>query len=210
MGAWHKLLGFSLLRQRLFSAPFAALLLASCSRIVLGLTRMPAAAHAACLITGFEGRFLNGPANGRMYLTCASLGSGAIAVSRVGDASGFAGDYLPRARFRGLTSRWDSIHAEIRLRYLIPFGFNALRTQQDATNVLWLLPALPAGYGVRVWFLLPFLAALTATLLIAGLLVIALRQMGFNNALDIYRYIERLLRQVLTRAEYRVYRETAL
>ena len=78
--AWYKLLGFSLLRQRLLSVLFAAVLLVSWYRIVLELTGLRAAAFAVWLIIGFETNFLAGAANGRMDMMCAALGSAAIAA----------------------------------------------------------------------------------------------------------------------------------
>jgi hypothetical protein len=256
--AWYKLLGFSLLRQRLLSVLFAALLLASWSRIVLRLTGMPAAAFAVWVIIGFESDFLNMAANGRMDMMCAGLGSAAIAVwlelhnrtPRVallmahalaaaaifthpcgvlfaaalllvtlamshwrirvsdllisaspyvigaalwgiyiaqapvdfysqffGNISGFAGEYVGRTRFNGLTSPWRAIQAEIVLRYLVPFGFDALRTLQGVASAMWLLitsaaagatlliPALRAQRGVRVLFLSGMLVFLLMALL---------------------------------------------
>lgn len=77
--AWYKLVGFSLFKQRLLSVLFAAVLLGAWYRIVVRLTGLRAAALSTCVILGFEGHFLNGAANGRMDMMCASLGSAAIA-----------------------------------------------------------------------------------------------------------------------------------
>src|SRR5258708_435462 len=78
--AWYKLIGFSLLHQRLLSVISGAVLLVCWSRIVLLLTGLRSGALAAFLVIGFEGNFLMGAANGRMDMMCAALGSAAIAA----------------------------------------------------------------------------------------------------------------------------------
>lgn len=256
--AWYKVFGFSLFRQRLLSVLFAIVLLVSWSRIVLRLTENSAAAFAVCVLTGFEGNFLNGAANGRMDMMCAALGSSAIAVwlelrmrkprlalfvshglaaaavfthpcgalfaavllfislamnrwrlrpgdvlisalpyvigaalwgayiaqapsdfysQFFGNASGFAGEYLGRARFHGLTSPWLAIRSEIQLRYLRPFGIDSLHTQLGAANAAWLsimaaaaagtmfIPDLRARRGVQVLFASGLLIFLLMTML---------------------------------------------
>jgi hypothetical protein len=254
---WYKLVGFSLLRQRLLSVLFALILLASWSRIVLRLTGMRTAAFAVCVIIGFEDNFMHGAANGRMDMMCAALGSAAIAVwlelrgtaprlaffaahalaaaavlthpcgvlfaaalllvslsmsgwrirpadllisaipyvigaalwglyiaqapadfysQFFGNISGFAGEYLRRTRFNGLASPWRAIQAEILLRYLMPFRWDALGTPLGPQSAVWLLitsaaapatlliPALRAQRGVRVLFLCGLLVFLLMAL----------------------------------------------
>jgi hypothetical protein len=78
--ACYKLLGFSLFKQRLLSVLFAAGLLGCWSRIVFQLTGLRSAAFAVWVVLGFDFTFLEGSANGRMDMTCAALGSSAIAV----------------------------------------------------------------------------------------------------------------------------------
>lgn len=55
-----------------------------------------------------------------------------------GNASGFAGEYLHRDRFNGLTAPWRAVYDEIHLRYFIPFGFPSLRTPTGFLNATWL------------------------------------------------------------------------
>jgi len=224
--AWYKLLGFSLFRQRLLSVLCAAVLLGSWSRIVFELTGLRSAAFAVWLILGFDATFLEGAANGRMDMLCATLGSSAIALwlslraasprwallaghsltaaaifthpcgmlfavalllislsltawrvrpadwliialpyvtaaalwglyiaeapadfrsQFVGNTSGFAGEYSPRARLNGLASPGRAILDEVRLRYLKTFGFDALRTRIGALNAIWLCITGPAA-----------------------------------------------------------------
>jgi hypothetical protein len=55
-----------------------------------------------------------------------------------GNMSGFAGEYLPRKRFNGLTAPWAAIASEIWLRYLVPFGFQTLRSVTSVFYAVWL------------------------------------------------------------------------
>lgn len=88
-----------------------------------------------------------------------------------GNVSGFAGEYMKRERFSGITAPWRALWLELKLRYLFPFGFSALNTLNGAGSALWLslcasaalAALLRRGPGVRI------LAAsgLTAFLLMA-------------------------------------------
>jgi len=55
-----------------------------------------------------------------------------------GNVSGFAGEYLPRARFSGITAPWRALWMELKLRYLLPFGFGELNTIKGAGSAVWL------------------------------------------------------------------------
>jgi len=226
--AWYKLLGFSLLKQRLLSVFFAVVLLGSWSRIVFQLTGLRSAAFAVWIILGFDFTFLEGAANGRMDMACAALGSSAIAVwlslgaasprwallvghsltaaavfthpcgalfavalllislsltrwrirpadlllialpyligaalwglyiaeapadfqsQFIGNTSGFAGEYIPRARSNGLASPFRAILDEVQLRYLKTFGFDELQTRAGALKSIWLLVIGPAAFA---------------------------------------------------------------
>jgi 4-amino-4-deoxy-L-arabinose transferase-like glycosyltransferase len=218
---WYKLVGFSLVRQRLLSILFGAGALLAWFTIVLRASGLYSAAVLAILIIGFEGSFLNVAANGRMDMMTAALGAAglaaflqlrdryprtslwvsqalvaaavfthpcgvlflaALAVTMLivthgrialrpadlaamalpwllaallwgayiaqapsdfrsqlfGNINGFAGEYLQRGRFSGLRSPWTALWLEIKLRYLLPFGFGALRTIAGAASAVWL------------------------------------------------------------------------
>jgi hypothetical protein len=93
------------------------------------------------------------------YLAAASLWGLYIAQAPadfqsqfVGNTSGFAGEYSPRARLNGLASPFRAILDEVQLRYLKTFGFDELRTRAGALKSIWLLVTGPAACAV---FLIP-------------------------------------------------------
>lgn len=55
-----------------------------------------------------------------------------------GNASGFAGEYMSRKRFNGLTAPWAAVASEVWLRYLVPFGFQTLKSATSVLYALWL------------------------------------------------------------------------
>jgi 4-amino-4-deoxy-L-arabinose transferase-like glycosyltransferase len=55
-----------------------------------------------------------------------------------GNISGFAGEYLQRTRSGGILAPWSAIWWELKLRYLLPFGFGALGTIAGAASAVWL------------------------------------------------------------------------
>ncbi|HEY1206448.1 MAG: glycosyltransferase family 39 protein [Bryobacteraceae bacterium] len=55
-----------------------------------------------------------------------------------GNVSGFAGEYLQRERFSGITAPCRALWLELKLRYLLPFGFGALNTISGAGSAVWL------------------------------------------------------------------------
>lgn len=63
-----------------------------------------------------------------------------------GNMSGFAGEYLPRARFSGITAPWRALWMELELRYLLPFGFGALNTVNGAGYAVWLALCASAAF----------------------------------------------------------------
>jgi hypothetical protein len=221
--AWYKVVGFSLLRQRLLSVLFGVLALLSWFVTVLLLSGRYSAALIACLVIGFERNFLNAAASGRMDMMAAALGASSIAAFlqirirslraalvashslaaaaifthpcgvlfaaalvvtilytlqsekqlrlKLGDVviacvpylvgaglwglyivqapadfhsqffgniSGFAGEYLTRARFSGISAPWRALGTELKLRYLLPFGFGDLRSVHGAGSAVWL------------------------------------------------------------------------
>jgi 4-amino-4-deoxy-L-arabinose transferase-like glycosyltransferase len=76
---WYKLIGFSLMRQRLLSVLFGLVGLCAWLIISLRLSGNAATALLSVLIIGFERNFWNSAANGRMDMMAAGLGSAAIA-----------------------------------------------------------------------------------------------------------------------------------
>ena len=215
---WYKVIGFSLLRQRLLSVAFGIVTLLSWFVIIASLSKTYLAALIGGLVIGFQRDFLSAAANGRMDMMTAALGSmaiatwlkfhstspraavlvshslaaaavfthpcgvlfaGVLAISNLyverkvrlstyalaampyllaatfwciyiaqapsdfmsqffGNMSGFAGEYLPRTRFNGLTAPWAAIASEVWLRYLVPFGFQTLKSGTSVLYALWL------------------------------------------------------------------------
>jgi hypothetical protein len=64
-----------------------------------------------------------------------------------GNVSGFAGEYLPRARFSGITEPWKALWMELKLRYLLPFGFGDLKTVKGAGLATWFALCASAAFG---------------------------------------------------------------
>jgi 4-amino-4-deoxy-L-arabinose transferase-like glycosyltransferase len=64
-----------------------------------------------------------------------------------GNVSGFAGEYLPRARFSGVTAPWRALWTELKLRYLLPFGFGELNTVKGAGLAIWLALCASAAFA---------------------------------------------------------------
>jgi hypothetical protein len=215
---WYKVIGFSLLRQRLLSVAFGIVALLSWFVIIASLSKTYLAALIGGLVIGFQRDFLNAAGNGRMDMMAAALGSMAMAIwlkfhsispraavlvshslaaaavfthpcgvlfagvlvisslyakpkvrlstfaliaapylfaatlwwiyiaqapsdfmsQFFGNASGFAGEYLPRKRFNGLTAPWAALASEVWLRYLVPFGFQTLKSRTSVLYALWL------------------------------------------------------------------------
>jgi len=260
---WYKLVGFSLLRQRLLSILFAVILLGSWFVIVKRTAGDGAAAFFAVAIIGFERNFLDGAANGRMDMMCAALGAAGLAawvalherarapallISNAlaalamlthpcgaifaavliafilmsggarkmdwllvigpyvicgglwglyilqapadfhaqffGNASGFAGEYLQRARFNGLKAPWRAVWDEVRLRYLAPFGFTGTRSATAALHMLWLLFCVAA---IAVVAAIRELRRRGRDLLIA--LLICLSMMTFLEGMKFQHYL---------------------
>jgi hypothetical protein len=77
---WYKVVGFSLLRQRVLSVLFGVLALVSWFVILLRFSGRFSAALIACLLIGFERNFLNAAASGRMDMMAAALGACSIAA----------------------------------------------------------------------------------------------------------------------------------
>jgi 4-amino-4-deoxy-L-arabinose transferase-like glycosyltransferase len=55
-----------------------------------------------------------------------------------GNVSGFAGEYLKRDRASGIRVPWRALWLEVKLRYLLPFGFGSLHTKAEWAAALWL------------------------------------------------------------------------
>jgi len=55
-----------------------------------------------------------------------------------GNVSGFAGEYLKRDRLSGIRAPWRALWWELKLRYLLPFGFGSLQTKADWAGAVWL------------------------------------------------------------------------
>ena len=55
-----------------------------------------------------------------------------------GNVSGFAGEYLRRDRTSGIRAPWRALWLELKLRYLLPFGFGSLQTKAEWAGALWL------------------------------------------------------------------------
>ncbi len=64
-----------------------------------------------------------------------------------GNVSGFAGEYLPRARFSGITAPWRALWLELKLRYLLPFGFGDLNTIKGAGSAVWFALCASAAFA---------------------------------------------------------------
>jgi hypothetical protein len=64
-----------------------------------------------------------------------------------GNISGFAGEYLPRTRFSGISAPWRALWMELKLRYLLSFGFDALNSVKGAGSAVWLALCASAAFA---------------------------------------------------------------
>jgi hypothetical protein len=64
-----------------------------------------------------------------------------------GNISGFAGEYMQRGRFGGVSTPWRAVGTELKLRYLLPFGFGGLNSVNAAGSALWLTFCASAAFG---------------------------------------------------------------
>ena len=78
--AWYRLLGFSILSQRLLSTCFGLLALVAIAVIVQRLSGDRRAGALAFALLAFDYTFINGASFGRMDVMCAALGLSALAV----------------------------------------------------------------------------------------------------------------------------------
>jgi hypothetical protein len=64
-----------------------------------------------------------------------------------GNISGFAGEYMQRGRFGGISAPWRALGMELKLRYLLPFGFGDLNSVHTAGSAVWLTFCASAAFG---------------------------------------------------------------
>ncbi len=64
-----------------------------------------------------------------------------------GNISGFAGEYMQRGRFGGISAPWRALGMEVKLRYLLPFGFGGLNSVNAAGSAVWLTFCASTAFG---------------------------------------------------------------
>ena len=64
-----------------------------------------------------------------------------------GNISGFAGEYLQRARFSSIDAPSRALGMELKLRYLLPFGFGGLNSVNGAGSAVWLTLCASAAFA---------------------------------------------------------------